>query len=41
MTILIVPKADGKTDPLQGSHSESPVKEVETGVFLVPIQIIF
>lgn len=36
MAILIVPKADRKTDPLQGSHSEILEKEVETSVFLVP-----
>lgn len=36
MAILIAPKADGKTDPLQGCHSETPEKEADTSVFLVP-----
>lgn len=36
MAILIALKADGKTDPLQGCHSETPEKEADTSVFLVP-----
>lgn len=36
MAILIVPKADRKTDPLHDSHSETPEKEAETNVLLVP-----
>lgn len=36
MAILIVPKADQKTDPLQDSLSEATGKEVEMSISLVP-----
>lgn len=36
MAILVVPKADQKTDPLQDSLSEAPEMEVEKSISLVP-----
>lgn len=41
MAILSVPKAEGKTDPLEDSHSKTLQKEVETSAFSFPSPNLF